>query len=184
MWKKVLIAIVVILILLSLRISIKIGNSDSENASKHHFGSTLPPILNEILKNDPGNSVINGKHQYPILQINSNTVGDRELAGKTFAEYETSYYKDQYEKQKTELKRTFDQFLELYKKKIEKDKTNDDRLQKMQKLEDDFKNFIESYAEQNADLYLRSYSYHHYGVLIDMINMRIKHLKIHMEEFN
>jgi hypothetical protein len=183
MWKKALIAIVVILILFSLRISIKIGGSDSENAPKRHVESTLPPILDEILKNDLRNAVVNGKHQYTIQQIDLDAVDDKELSGKTFVEYEGSHYKDQYEKRKTELKRTFDQFLELYRKKVERDKIKDDRLQKMQKLESDFENFMESYAEQNADLYLRPYHYHHYGALIDMINMRIRHLKIHMEEF-
>lgn len=182
MWKKVLITIVVILVLFSLGISIEIGNSGSENAPKRHIESTMPPILNKILKNNLSNAVINGKHQYTIQQVDINAVSSRELAGKTFAEYETSYYKDQYEKQKTELKRTFSQFLELYRKKVEKCKIKDDRLQKMQELESNFENFIEFYAEQNADLYLRSYPYHHYGALIDMINMRIRHLKIHTEE--
>jgi hypothetical protein len=187
MCKKALITIVIILILFSLKISIKIGNtgnSDSESTPKCRTESTLPPVLNEILKNDISNAVINGRHQYAIQQIDLNTVSDKELAGKTFSEYESSCYKDQYEKKKSELERTFDQFLELYKKKTEKNKIQDDHLQKMQKLEQDFENFIESYAKQNADLYLRSYSYHYYGALIDMINMRIKHLKIHMEEFN
>jgi len=181
MWIKILITIVVIF---GLKISINVRNSDSENSGKPHVESAFPPMLNEILKNDSGNAVINGKHQYAIQQINLNTIDAKELAGKTSAEYEASRYKNLYEKRKIELKRTFDQFVELCKKNAEKNTTHDDRLQKMQKLESDFEKFMEDYAEKNADLYLRSHSYHHYGSLIDMINMRIKHLQIHIEEFN
>jgi hypothetical protein len=39
-------------------------------------------------------------------------------------------------------------------------------------------------AGKNAGLYLRSATYHCYGTLTDMIDLRIKHLMIHMKQLH
>jgi hypothetical protein len=109
-------------------------------------------------------------------------ISDKELVGRTFAECENARYKGQYEKKKAELKKIYDEFTELYKKT--QTASNSDiameRLQKIAEQESEFERFIESYAEKNAFLYCRSGYYHYYGALMDMLDLRIKHFKIHI----
>jgi hypothetical protein len=122
-------------------------------------------------------------YSYALQPIDLKEITDTELAGKTFAEVENERYREKYERKMYELKRVFGLFVEFYRTNFKNDRTTQDRIKTIQKQEQDFENFIKSYAEKNASLYLRSVPYNYYGSLIDMIDLRIKHLKIHMEQF-
>jgi hypothetical protein len=184
MWKRVLIATATALVFFGSKINFNIGDSNSESNSKYQEKTMSLLVLDRIQKKNLNNKILNKERQYAIHQLDSKTISGIKLTEKTFSEYENFYYKNQYEKKKSKLKEVFAQFVQCYSKGSKDNQIVANRLQQMQKLECDFENFITLYAKQNADLYLRSYSYHYYGALIDMITARIKHLKIHIEEFN
>jgi hypothetical protein len=101
-------------------------------------------------------------------------ITDDEWVGRrTFAECESGRYKEQYLKKKAELKNIYDRCARIPR----------EEMAEIVKQERDFEKFIESYAEKNSALYCRSGYYHYYGALIDMIDLRIKHLKIHISQF-
>lgn len=43
---------------------------------------------------------------------------------------------------------------------------------------EDFLKFVEQYGQANADAFLRTNPYHKYGSMIDLINLKMKHLLI------
>lgn len=47
-----------------------------------------------------------------------------------------------------------------------------------------FTSFVGLYAKKNAEQYLRTYSYHYFGAMFDLVNMRIKHLTMLVENFD
>ncbi|MDR2598580.1 MAG: ankyrin repeat domain-containing protein [Holosporales bacterium] len=117
---------------------------------------------------------------YALRPIDPAQITDTELAGKTLAEIEHERYKLEYARKKYELKCAVELLIESYRANFKNDKIKQSHIKKIQEQEQNFENFITSYAEQNASLYLRSYPYHYYGTLTDMINLRIRHLVIHM----
>jgi ankyrin repeat protein len=121
--------------------------------------------------------------KYAMPQVDPTRISDAEFSG-TLAEKEHNYYKSQYLNKMNDLKCAFELFIELYKANFKNDKACQDRIKKIQEQEQDFEKLFTSYAEKNASIYLRIYPYNYYGSLIDMIDLRIKHLNIHMEQLN
>jgi hypothetical protein len=123
-----------------------------------------------------------------LLEYDIKAVGDYDDKSTkyTFAECERKCYEAQYVKKKNELKDVYNEFVEKYQKVCRTDHPQlaEERLQKMAEQEYDFERFLNLYAEKNACLYCRSSAYHYYGSLIDMINLRIKHLKIHIDQIS
>jgi ankyrin repeat protein len=121
--------------------------------------------------------------KYAVPQVDPTRISDAECSG-TLAEKEHNQYQCQYRIKMNELKCALALFIELYKAKFKNDKACQYRIKKIQEQEQDFEKLFASYAEKNASIYLRIYPYNYYGSLIDMVDLRIKHLKIHMEQLN
>ncbi|GHU14359.1 hypothetical protein FACS189449_10940 [Alphaproteobacteria bacterium] len=93
-------------------------------------------------------------------------ISDDELVGHTFVELENKQYTKQYAEKKIELKKAYDEFVKH---------SGMDAVDQQK----EFERFIESYADKQPCLGCRAGSYHYYGHMIDMIDLRIKHLKIY-----
>jgi ankyrin repeat protein len=123
-------------------------------------------------------------HRYALQPVDPAKVTDAELAGKTLAEIEHERYQEAYECKKYELKCAFELLMGFYRTNFKNGKIRQDRIRNLQEQEQNFEKFIASYTEKNASLYLRDYPYNYYGTLIDMINLRIKHIMIHMVQLS
>jgi ankyrin repeat protein len=172
---------------------VKILKKSGSDINEVHSGQT--PLSKLIAENEFETAKIlfnNGArfpqkyiiYRYTMQPVNLDEISNTELAGKTFAEVETKRYKEEYERKMHELKCVFELFVDLYRSVFKDNKIAQDRIKTMQKQEQDFENFIKAYAEKNTSLYLRSAWYNYYGALIDMINLRIKHLKMHLEQLD
>jgi hypothetical protein len=183
MTKKIAVFVVSLLILYGIKIIISI-NSNHEPLQKDKDTKTktgIPSPLLEIMQKCD-ESIMDKNPVGYVLRPVGFSVPDEELSGQTLAQYEGEYYKGRYVSKKAELKKVYEEFVVLYKKTYghEHPETTENRLQKIAAQEEDFERFIESYAEKNSCLYGRSWNYHYYGTLVDMIDLRIKHLRIHI----
>ncbi|GHU16653.1 hypothetical protein FACS189472_02170 [Alphaproteobacteria bacterium] len=133
----------------------------------HHYGHLIDMIdlrIKHLKIHISQNNVI--EHQ--DYNLKTFDVSDDELVGHTFAELENKDYTKQYHEKKIDLKKAYDEFV--------KRSGMGDAAVDQQK---EFERFIESYAKKNQCMYLRSAWYHYCGALVDMIDLRIKHLKIY-----
>ncbi|MDR1488804.1 MAG: hypothetical protein LBI26_03645 [Holosporales bacterium] len=105
-----------------------------------------------------------------------------------FAEFERNYYKDQYEKKLKELDEVYNKFIKTYKKNMESGSISQSETEiaigTLNESQKNFQNFAEKYGSENSFIYMRSYPYNYYGALLDILNLRIKHLKIHIAQFD
>jgi hypothetical protein len=193
-WAKICIGVGIVLLLMSLRINItywsgdSVPKEDSFSKKEEKAQSFIPkPVLDaiksheafEAAKKQVNNEVVSEYNMKGVVLV----APDDELTGKTLAEHKGEYYKKRYIEKKDELKKVYEQFLVTYKTAIKDKELLEKRLRGIQEQEDEFESFMEFYAKQNCELYGRSSLYHYYATLIDLIDLRIRHLNIHMKEF-
>ncbi|MDR1207943.1 MAG: hypothetical protein LBJ89_01170 [Holosporales bacterium] len=194
-WAKICIGVGIVLLLMSLSINITYWSGDSAPEKvnsvpkkEENAKSFIPkPVLDAIKSHEVLEAARKQAQNEGGVEYNMKVVvlaaPDDELAGKTLAEHEGEYYKKRYIEKKDELKKVYEQFLGTYKTAIKDNEVLEKRLRGIQEQEDEFESFMGSYAKQNCELYGRSSLYHYYAALIDLIDLRIRHLKIHTKEF-
>jgi len=107
---------------------------------------------------------------------------------KTFAEIEGGCIKKAFLEKKVELDTLFQKIVLEKKQEIKKLMSNPEeservkiftkRVEELIENQRQFNIFVENYGKKCAEPYLRAYRYHYYGSMFDLLNLRIKHLKI------
>lgn len=104
--------------------------------------------------------------------------------GKTSAELEHNCAKEDYQRMLRELEKISKQYLAQIQKKISLEKREDaqktlnERKKTFIKNHKDFLLFLPKYSNELASLHgtCRAYPYHFYGIMIDLIYLRIQHI--------
>ena len=107
------------------------------------------------------------------------TITDEEWVGKTtFADVEGKRYKKQYEEKMAGMRALYAGLIEA----IRKSGRDHTYLKAMEEQQRDFERFMIAYGDKSRYGYMRSAYYHYLGSMVDLIDLRIKHIKIRMNQ--
>ncbi len=104
-----------------------------------------------------------------------------EAKTKTYAQIEHECLEENYLEKQNELDILFQKTVSALKQMMKEGKQADVINKRLANLVESQKLFIEfviNYGKVHAQHYLRAYPYHHYGVMFELLNTRIKHIKI------
>lgn len=119
------------------------------------------------------NSLLTSNFSKYGYAISYNRCVAQSLSDKTQAEIEHECARLSFEEKRKEMETKVKKIVSFYEKSNRKGEA-----EKFTKSQNNFMYFLNKYGELYAFQFLRTYPYHFYGSMIDLINLRLSHLEI------